>query len=485
MFKLRLLVLSLFVYSGLYSQEKKQQTDFKVSFNTYLSSGNDLPFWLTSNHNGVFSLHNSNYQLVQAGFSKEFEKDSISKWDYTWGANLVYGYGGKSDFQANQYWIGMRHKWFIIKAGAQSDPILYGGLSSTNGNMDRSNNARPLPGISLSTDNYIPFLFWKNWFSFKAEYEEKFFSDHSFVKDARLHHKSLYGRATLAKNWSVTAGLEHFVQWAGISPDPEIGQMPGFSQYLNYVLGLKAGPGASIDDKNNKAGNQLGIFSLEIKKEWDKANLSLYWNHPFEDRSGMEMANLPDGLWGIHINKKDESAFVTDFVYEYMNTRNQSGSIHHLPAPTTDNPNRITGRGRDSYFDNYVYRSFTFYNRMMGTPLFVPRIGADGIADGFESTRMWMHHIGVKGAIGSGIYWKTRLTISRNFGVYNDSFPWDQNFGATGSLYPTPLDEFSFLCEFNYRGDKLPFQLNAGIAGDYGDRFESRLGGYAGICYKF
>jgi hypothetical protein len=485
MFKLRILLLSLFVFSGLFAQENKQQTNFKVSFDAYLSSGNDLPFWLTSNRDGLFSLHNGNYQLVQAGFLKEFEKDSALRWDYTWGANFAYGYGGKSDFQANQYWIGMRHKWFIIKAGAKSDPMLYGGLSSTNGSLDRSNNARPLPGISFTTDNYIPFLFWKKWFSFKAEFEEKLFSDHAFVKDAHLHHKSLYGKATLSKNWSVTAGLEHFVIWGGTSPVPNIGEMPGFSQYLDYIMGLKAGQGAFTGDQQNKAGNQLGIYSLEIKKELNKANLSFYWNHPFEDRSGMEMANWEDGLWGIHIGKKDQSAFFTDFVYEYMYTLNQSGPNHLVLSPTPDNPGRLSGRGRDSYFDHYIYRSFTYYNRMMGTPLFVPRIGANGIADGFESTRMWMHHIGLKGALGSGIFWKTMLTISRNFGVYNGSFPWDKNFGSTGSLYPHPLDEVSFLGEFNYRGDKLPFQLNAGIAGDYGDRFEKRIGGYAGICYKF
>lgn len=481
MLQLKLLVLTLFICSGLIAQETKKQTDFNVSFDTYLSSGDDLPFWMTSNKNGVLSLHNGNYQLIQAGFTKKLEPDSVNKWSYTWGANFVYGYGEKSDFQANQYWFGVRHKWLIIKAGAQPDPILYEGLSSTNGNLDRSNNARPLPGISLTTNNYIPFLFWKKWFSFRAEFEEKFYSNHAFVKDAHLHHKSLYGKATLPLNWSVTAGLEHFVDWGGTSPTE--GAMPGWSQYFNYILGLKAGPGAYTDDRLNKSGNQLGIYSVEIKKVWSKSSVSLYWNHLFEDRSGMEMVNWLDGLWGIHLSKKDKSALITDFVYEYMYTLNQSGSIHHHPSPTPSNPGRITGRGRDNYFDHYIYRSFTYYNRMMGTPLFVPRIGADGVADGFASTRMWMHHIGMKGALGSGVYWKTMLTLSRNFGVYNESFPWSADFGQ--AVYPVPKDEFSFLCELNYRGNKLPFQVNVGIAGDYGDRFESRTGAYAGISYQF
>lgn len=483
MLQLRLLFLLLFVCSGLFAQEKKKQTEYHVSYHTYVSSGNDLPFWLTSNSKGVFALQNSNYQLIQAGFSKELNADSIRKWDFTWGANVVYGYGGKSDLQANQYWLGLRHKSFIIKAGAQSDPVLYGGLSSTNGNPDRSNNARPLPGISLSTDNYIPFLVWKKWLSFKGEFEEKFFGDHAFVTGAHLHHKSLYAKATLPKEWSLTGGIEHFVLWGGTSPTE--GEMPGLSQYFNYILGLQAGPGALPDDRTNRSGNQLGNYSLEIKKSWTKSAVSVYWSHIFEDQSGIEMANGRDGLWGLHLGKKDRSALVTDFVYEYMFTMNQSGPNHRVPAPTPDDPGHWTGRGKDNYFDHYIYRSFTFYNQMMGTPLFIPRIGADGVADGFESTRMWMHHVGLKGALGSGLSWKTMLTWSRNFGTYNDSFPWSANFGPSGSSYPVPLDEFSFLCEFNYSGNKLPFQINAGIAGDYGDRFEKRSGGYAGICYRF
>lgn len=481
--KLKLLILVLLLSLGLIAQEKSGSTTYSLSFDSYFSSGNDLPFWLTSNRNGIFSRSKNNQQIIQAGLLKGFDTDSTQKWTYAWGAKLVSEVVVPTDLQVNQYWFGIRRKWFTVKAGAQSDPVLYSGLSSTNGNLDRSNNARPLPGISLSTSNYVPFFFWKKWFSVKAEFEEKFFSDHAFVTDAHLHHKSLYSKASLSKNWIITAGLEHYVLWGGISPAE--GEMPGWDQYFNYILGLKAGVGALRDDRLNKAGNQLGIYSLEIKKGWDKSTVSFYWNHPFEDRSGMEMVNFQDGLWGFHINKKDQSSIITDLVYEYMYTMNQSGSVHHLPAPTPENPDRITGRGKDNYFDHFIYRSFTYYNRMMGTPLFVPRIGADGVADGFESTRMWMHHLGAKGALGSGFYWKTMLTLSRNFGTYNDSFPWSANFGPSGSSYPVPLDELSYLFEFCYRGSKLPFQINAGIAGDTGSRFETRTGGYAGIGFHF
>ena len=77
-------------------------------------------------------------------------------------------------------WLGFRFHELILKAGAQSDPPAgagYGGLSSTNGNMYRSRNARPVPGVSLSTNGYIPFLFAKSWFSWRFLYEEGILND--------------------------------------------------------------------------------------------------------------------------------------------------------------------------------------------------------------------------------------------------------------------------------------------------------------------
>jgi len=445
--------------------------DFQLSQTTAVSSGEDLPFWMTSNQNGIYTLHNSSYMLFQAGLNRSLDRDTLKKWGYTYGANMVYGIASTSDFQPNEYWLGFRFHQLILKAGAQSDPIFYGGLSSTNGNMYRSRNARPVPGLSLSTNGYIPFLFAKKWFSWRFLYEEGILKDKQFVTDAHLHHKNLHFRALLSPSLSLSVGLEHYVFWGGYSP--KYGQLPEWSEYFRYVFGLKGGAGAYVQDQLNTSGNQLGSYNIELKKDWKTTKATFYFNHPFEDPSGMELDNLRDGLWGIHITKKNRSAFITDIVYEYMNTRNQSGSIQNKPAPTPEDPDKVTGRGQDSYFTHNMYRSgFVHYQRMMGSPLFVPVIGLDGISTGFVNTRIWMHHIGISGVLGGGFYWKTLTTWSRNFGNYDKP-------------YPNPLDELSFLTESSYDGTKLPFIIKAGIAGDYGKRFEPRLGGYLSIEFKF
>ena len=447
------------------------EPDFRLSQTSAVSSGKDLPFWMTSNQNGVYALHNSSYFLLQAGINRSLDRDTLKKWGYTYGANMVYGIAGTSDFHPNEYWLGFRFHQLILKAGAQSDPIIYGGLSSTNGNMYRSRNARPIPGLALSTNGYIPFLFAKKWFSWRFLYEEGILKDKQFVTNAHLHHKNLHLRAALSPSLSLSVGLEHYVFWGGFSP--KYGQLPEWSQYLRYVFGLSGGEGATLNDQMYAAGNQLGSYNLELKKEWQSLNASFYWNHLYDDRSGREFANMPDGLWGIHLAKKNRSAFITDVVYEYMNTRNQSGSIGPHLAPTPENPNRMTGRGLDDYFNHGIYTSgYTHYQRMMGTPLFVPTISPDGISKGFERVKMWMHHLGISGALGGDFYWKSLTTWSCNF----------ENYKLVNN---NPLDEFSFLTEFSYNGTKLPFIVKTGIAGDYGKRFENSIGGYLEVEFTF
>jgi len=445
--------------------------DFRLSQTTAVSSGEDLPFWMTSNQNGIYTLHNSSYMLFQAGLNRSLDRDTLKKWGYTYGANMVYGLAGSSNFQPNEYWLGFRFQQLILKAGAQSDPIIYGGLSSTNGNMYRSRNARPVPGLSLSTNGYIPFLFAKKWFSWRFLYEEGILKDKQYITDAHLHHKNLHFRAALSPSLSLSLGLEHYVFWGGVSPVD--GQLPEWSQYLRYVTGFAGGTGASQNDKDNSSGNQLGSYNLEIKKEWSNISTTFYFNHPYDDRSGMELDNLRDGLWGIHLAKSNKNSFITDVVYEYLNTRNQSGRVYPHSSPTPDNPTRITGRGGDNYFNHGIYRSgYTHYQHMMGSPVFIPTIGEDDVSKGFERSRLWMHHFGISGSLGNGLYWKSLATWSRDF----DRFIFT-NLDAH--------DELSLLAECSYNGTKLPFVVKAGVAGDYGDRFENRTGGYLGIEFNF
>jgi hypothetical protein len=182
------------------------------------------------------------------------------------------------------------------------------------------------------------------------------------------------------------------------------------------------------------------------------------------------MDNIPDGLWGLYLHKKKERTFLNDIVYEFQNTTNQSGTYNMVEIGNTG---VRTGRGNDNYFNNWIYKSgHVHYNRMMGSPVFIPVIGANGISEGFDNTRIVLHHLGFSGWMSDRLSWRSLFTWTRSFGTYDVKFP-------------KPLDQFSCLAECGYSVKRLPIKFNVGIAGDYGERFEKRVGGYAGILWRF
>ncbi len=440
-------------------QQKTFRADYSLRFDTYWSTTDSIPFWMHSNQNGIFKATNNSYQLLQAGTIRGYEVDSTAKWQVAYGVNAVLGLGDSLYLQMNQFWFGTGNQWVRFEIGAKAPTVRFGGLSSANGNYIWSNNARPLPGITISTNDFIPVGFWKDWFSLKALYQENIMTDDQFIKLAHLHHKILAGRAKL-DDWQITVGLEHLVYWGGESP--EYGKLPGWEDYPRYIFGIAGSHNAPDFEQKNVSGNALGMYFIEAEKEYSNKTITFYWNHPFEDKSGMEFNNIVDGLWGIHIKKKKNS-ILSEIVYEFMNTTNQSGPKHGEPR----------GRGKDDYFNNWVYKSgHTNYGQTIGSPLYIPVFNDEGICIGFDSNRMVMHHLGVGGSVSEQVTWKSMLTWSNQLGTY--FVP-----------YTEPRSQFSFIAECNYSPKKSPLTIRAGIAGDQGEMLQNSFGFFAGISYHY
>ena len=90
---------------------------------------------------------------------------------------------------------------------------------------------------------------------------------------------------------------------------------------------------------------------------------------------------------------------------------------------------------------------------------------------GFEDTRMWMHHIGLKGFLGKNLVWKVMLTYSGNF-------------GSNGYSLQTPVTELSSFEEIIYIPKNSPLEFNVAVANDLGQRFENRTGFTAGLKWR-
>jgi len=435
-----------------------------ISNTSYAATDSLLTFWFISNQNGKIKPEGSFLNITELEIGKYYKTDSAQKkLDYSWGSNFVGGLGETNYLQINSVFLALSYQGWEIKGGRFYDEIKYSGLSTTNGNLARSQNSIPVPKIRFSTLGYKNLPFFKNWFRFKAEYDEGFLTDSRYVDGAHLHHKSLYGEFSISQSWKIYLGFEHYVMWGGTSRNEKIGKLPDdWCSYWRYVFALPGNDKFLETDKKNVSGNQLGTYQFEVVKDFEKLKSTFYLSHPWEDNSGLNWRNWRDNLLGFHINFKNENKIVTDILYEFTNTRNQSlkDSLY--------NWDEETGKWRrnevDNYYNHGIYRSgFTYQQQVMSSPLFFPVTITDGISMGIRSNRFVSHHLGIAGNLSSFFFWKGLITFSRHSGTY-------------GKPYEPAQNQISGLIDFMYINPEFPLDLGFSIAADDNSVLGKNLG---------
>ncbi len=443
-----------------------------VSDRAMVSGASHLPFWFWANQDGKIDMETSFLNLTEVSTegTTVFSKKRETKLSY--GASLLSGLEDDSYLQLNRLFAAIDYRGWKLSAGMYYDQERFEGLSATNGTLARSRNARPYPRIGFGTPEFKKLPFFQHWLKFKAEYEEGLLDDRRYVTDTHLHHKALYFQVTPGADWKIEAGMEHFVMWGGTSPDGRIGKMPtDFGSYLRYIRGASGDDVFPGTDQLNVAGNQYGTYQLKVKKEWERGNVAFYLSHPFDDLSGMNLRNYPDNLIGIHGHINNSKAFLTDFLYEITNTRQQSvqDSLYYW----NESKGEWARKEVDNYFNHGVYRSGATYRKMsIASPLFAPVIINDGISTGFGSTRFLSHHFGLKGMAGTDLYWKSFITITNYLGHYY-------------TPYEPSKNQVSALLQFDYKSRKLPFNMMLAFAFDSGKLYENAFGVQLGISKQW
>jgi hypothetical protein len=422
-----------------------------ISNHTLIATDSLQPFWFVSGQHGKFAAAGSFANLTDLYLGMNHDESAFKAFSYSWGVNGVALFSKNNEFNLNRLFASVAWKGWELKTGTFYDPVLYGGLSTTNGNLARSGNSRPVPTIRFSTLGYKKLPFWQNWLSFKFEYDEGFLNDKRFVTNAHLHHKSLYGKFRLTQTVWFTAGLEHYVMWGGTSPI--YGQLPdGWDDYWRYVFALPGDDDFLATDQLNSSGNQMGTFQFEFEKQFAGWNLTAYLSHPFEDNSGLNWKNWPDNLLGVYINMKSEKGFITDVVVEYTNTRQQSinDSIYRFDEAS----GQWKMKEYDNYYNHGIYGSgFTYHQLPLSSPLFYPVNRQQGISMGIQSNRFYSVHTGIKGYLADHLAWKSMLTFVRHLGTY--SVPYSE----THTIY-------SGLLEINYKNPEFPVEIGLSTALD-------------------
>ena len=452
--------------------------DFVVSLmllGALSSQDGHTPFWATAGRFGVYPEGNGAVALFQA--SMPYKTGDLLQWH--WGTSL--GVGNGSIFLDETYgglkWrnlrldLGMKHS---LQAFMASSPEL-GSMSVTGGNFMMSGNARSMPGYTLELEPLdIPFT--GGHLQLSGRFGDYTTIDKRFVQGALVHNTAAFLHWHAGTGLTFTAGLDHYTMWGGTSPIYGV-QKVSFGNYLRILTGSSGGQDASLGDQINSLGDHRGRELLGMVYSGDVWSISYQYDKPYDDRSGMTLRNYPDGTRTLSFSFKDKSRWISDIVYEFHTTMNQSGEYERREATDKEISSRdpqlyfdeasgkyfVIRGGADNYCKNFEYRSgWTAFGRQIGNPLFFTRGGE--ICSGTWNNLLQAHHLGLSGSLFHKLPYRLMLTASRNYGCW---FTADYLYGQ-GTRFDNPYLLFSsgFTTQFPFLNGSLLL-----IPGVYYDRF--------------
>lgn len=484
---LLLAIVTVHTSGDIYGQVKGP-SDISASLFSSVSSKEYQPLWLVANREGIYEEFSKANGVLS--FQAESALDPDKLFDYSYGVNLITRAAGSSSKAClNEFYVSMQASIFQLDIGRKSRVTGETTTTLSSGSLAIGRNTTPIPMVNISVPDFTPIPFTQKLLKFKGNLAHGWLGDDPFVKGAYLHEKSFYLQG--GKNhWPVQpyTGLINFAQWGGTSSNPDYGKLPsGFDDYISVVLGKGGASDSPEAEQSNALGNHLGIWDYGIDVNYRSFKLKIYYQHPFEDESGLLIRSLEDGLWGINLKNSDEG-FFSELVWELIYTKSQSGAgISDPPGdfPFCEEENcGFPYGGRDDYYNHFIYNGGWMYNgRTLGTPLFLtvaqvqsylsnPEINKTAII----SNRIVGQHVGVSGKVTPGVDYRVFMTYVRHYGNYNGLNGYNQfnskdpDYDNTQYDFYPALQHLSFMAEIAFELKQLPeVDLNTTFAYDTGD----------------
>ena len=453
----------------------------------FVSSSGQVPFWLRANQWGQVPLA-SPAGTARIGFHyfshQTFTDSSRNKERPGWEVRTegVANVGASSKLLLPEAYAKLRWKQWELMAGRERQIVGIVDTTLSSGSYSWSGNALPVPMVRFGLAEYLPFGFLNNFVSIKGSFVHGWFLN-SYIQKSYLHQKTLYGRLGKPEgSFHLQVGLVHQVMWGGEAdylvnnPVAINGKLP--STFKDYVRGVvlaqipEDGRSSRITtfDGINRIGNQLGHFDLALDLRIKRTLFLLYQQHPYEDASGFQFQNLPDGLYGLSIRRNPASVSFLNLkglVLEYLFTKNQTGDDFTIPG------SRFTGA--DNYFNHSQYiEGWSYRGLGIGTPFIPTKIevkkGAALNDLYFPTNRIILYHLGLEGMLAQ----KFKFMVKASYRLHYPS-------------WHTPLSDpvyrqFSSLLSFD-----VPLlrwgntRLKAQVAYDKGGVLPESLGGYVAL----
>jgi hypothetical protein len=348
----------------------------------------------------------------------------------------------------NEFYGSLDFGKFRATLGARARPERFQGLSSVNGDVLWSNNARPLPGVEAGT--LAPIELWP-WLGVEGALAHYWLNDDRFVQDAYVHYKYLELEFRLSPRSTLRAGMHHYAQWGGVSP--ETGPQPeGLNDFMRVFLGVVGNPTATASDQLNALGNHIGSYRFHYRYALGEGHLEAYFQNIFEDASGRSFMNFPDGVWGVYWELPKRSP-IRGLLYEYVQTSWQSG-LSSLS-------------GNDNYFNNGTYESgWTYFQEVIGLPFFTfdPELPA------ITNNSIVAHHLGLRAGF-SKLDLRLLASVVQNRGTRAAPFNPFENVVYTHLQLQYPLGQH--------------FGLGLSLGADFSDLNEETFSAGVSLRYQF
>lgn len=464
------------------NEEVPDATVYRADLFGSVATGSNTPFWMVSNRYGIVPLE-ANNGFLNAGI---FHQQNFGK-GFRWsaGLDLVAAVPRYRNVYLQQIYAELGYKSLQLTIGSKENYTSLWDRSLSTGDMVLSTNARPIPEINLSMPHFTVVPLTKGWLqikgdfavgrSFDAKYLEDFVkTNQTYNKNILWHHKSFYIRIQDTRNNSPLSGIigvQHWAQWGGTSSNEKIGVQPhSLKDFIRVVIGKEGSSQASESDRINVLGNHYGAYSFKLQYARPEWILAAYYQHYFDDKSGMEFRNGTDGLWGVQLDLP-QLPWLRKVVSEYIVTRNQSGPFHFIDFDHS--LHQGPGGGADNYYNNGEYQTGTsYFNRGLGNPLILsPEYNKDGSL-GFKNNRVRGWHFAAEGDVSTQVSYRLLFTLMNSWGTPYAPFL-ENKRGAAGFI------------DINYRHPKLEgWEFTGSLEADAGAFYGKNLGFSLSICKR-
>lgn len=458
------------------SAQNKLNIKQYVQLNSIISDGDNAPFGLTANKQGLSSIETSN-GYARYGILVDGKIGKKGDWNYSAIMDIATGYNRTRSVDIHQVYADLSWKWLTMGIGAKERfaemrefcrvtnsaiatnnvnrffPNLYynniGELGT--GGLVYSGNSAPIPQFRLEVPQYVDIPGTNSWVKLRGHIAYGIYLDHDFqkkftnknrnaryAKNVLYHSKALFMKLGKPSVFPLTmeGGLEMYSQFGGdiyTHASGKIISMPrGGKDFFKAFIPLSGDESTPNTEQANISGNQIGNWHLAFTLHTNPVDVRLYGEHMFDDFSQLfffeyqsnrygkrEIVYYPwrDIMLGLSVtNKTGVLDFISNIYYEYISTYDQSGAGYNDPNQNY----KEQMDGMDNYYNHSVYPGWHYHGMGIGNPLVLsPLYNKNGDLT-FSGNRLKAHHVGVNGALGTKIplMYKIIYTYSENWGTY-------------------------------------------------------------------